>query len=133
MAARTAADPAAPNFKDALTQLAVAVRGLVGSQAQAQLMRAATGSDVNIGQSIYQPSKELTAQTQCRNIRSSEEQLPADGYMNIPTASNDDVSAPSPPQICRRGGCGRPARLQSRFRMSWCRFSQRLSTVRPIV
>ena len=61
MAARTATDPATPNLKDALTQLTVAVRGLLGSQAHAQLMRAATGSDVNIGQSIYQPSKELTA------------------------------------------------------------------------
>ena len=37
MAARTAADPAAPNLKDALTQLTVAVRELVGSQAHAQL------------------------------------------------------------------------------------------------
>ena len=76
------ADPAAPNFKDAFAQLAVAVRGLLGSQAQAQLMRSAAGSDVNIGQSIYQPSEELTARAQCRSIRSFEEQLPADGYMN---------------------------------------------------
>ena len=81
MTARTAADPAVPNLKDALTQLTVAVRELVGSQAHAQLMRAATGSDVNTGQSIYQPSKELTAQTQFRNILSSEEQPPADSYI----------------------------------------------------
>ena len=57
------AGPAAPNFEDASAQLAVAVRGLVGLQAQ--LMRSAADSDVNIGQSIYQPlppSEELTTQ-----------------------------------------------------------------------
>jgi hypothetical protein len=31
----------------------------------------------------------------------------------------DDVSAPSPPQFCH-GGCGRAARIQSRFRLSYC-------------
>ena len=72
------ADPAAPNFKDAFAQLAVAVRGLLGPQAQAQLMRSTAGSDVNIGQPIYQPSEELTARAQCRSIRSFEEQLPAE-------------------------------------------------------
>ena len=120
MTARTASDPVSPNLKDAINRLKVTVRELYGSQAHAHLMRAATGSDVNAGQSIYQPSNTLTAQTQLRNILSSEEQPPADSYMNVTTANNDDVSAPSPPQICRRGGCGRPARLQSRFRMSRC-------------
>ena len=94
MTTRTAADPASPNLKDALTQLSVAVRELVGSQAHAQLMRAATGSDVNAGQSIYQPSKEPTAQTQSRNILSSEEQPPADSYMNVTTVLDNDDYVP---------------------------------------
>jgi len=94
MTTRTAANPASPNLKDALTQLSVAVRELVGSQAHAQLMRAATGSDVNAGQSIYQPSKEPTAQTQSRNILSSEEQPPTDRYMNVTTVLDNDDYVP---------------------------------------
>ena len=35
------------------------------------------------------------------------------------TTDIDDVSAPSPPQFCD-GYCGRPARLQTRWRISWC-------------
>ena len=85
MTTRTAANPASPNLKDALTQLSMAVRELVGSQAHAKLMRAATGLDVNAGQTIYQPSKEPTAQTQSRNILSSEEQPPTDRYINATT------------------------------------------------
>ena len=101
MTARTASDPVSPNLKDALNQLKVTVRELFGSQAHAQLMRAATGSDVNADQSIYQPSNTLTAQTQLRNILSSEEQPPTDSHMNATTANDDDASTPNPPQICR--------------------------------
>ena len=35
------------------------------------------------------------------------------------TTGIDDVSATSPPQTCR-GGCGQPARIQHRWRLSWC-------------
>ena len=35
------------------------------------------------------------------------------------TTDIDDVSGPSPSQLCYRG-CGRPARLQNRWRVSWC-------------
>ena len=59
MTSRNDADPTtAPNFKEAFAQLAETVREIVGAQAQAQLMRLFTDSDVNIGQSIYQPSEE---------------------------------------------------------------------------
>ena len=46
------ADPAAPapNLEDALAQLAVAVVGLVGSQAQ--FMRSAADADPNIGRLV---------------------------------------------------------------------------------
>ena len=64
MTTRTAANPVSPKLKDALFQLSMAVRELVGPQAHAKLMRTATGSDVNAGQTIYQPSKEPTARTQ---------------------------------------------------------------------
>ena len=94
MTTRTAANPASPNLKDALTQLSMAVRELVGSQAHAKLMRAATGLDVNAGQAIYQPSKEPTAQTQSRNILSSEAQPPTDRYINATTVLDNDDCVP---------------------------------------
>ena len=56
-----------------------------------------------------------------RQQRQRQPSTPTTAPTVVPVVSNgDDVSAPSPPHLCRGGGCGRPARLQSRFRMSWC-------------
>ena len=45
--------------------------------------------------------------------------LPPPSSAPLPQKDDDDVSAPSPPQFCH-GGCGRAARIQSRFRLSYC-------------
>ena len=90
MTTRTAANPACPKLQDALFQLSMAVRELVGPQAHAKLMRTATGLDMNAGQTIYQPSKEPTARTQPSNILSPEEQPPTDKYISTTVLDNDD-------------------------------------------
>jgi hypothetical protein len=77
------ADPATPNLEDTLAQLAVAVLGLVGSQAQ--FMRSAADADLNIGLSISTPlllSEELDAQEIDNTVD--------DSHRNgIPAASRD--------------------------------------------
>ena len=70
MTTRTAANPVSPKLDDALFQLSMAVRELVGPQAHAKLMRTATGLDVNADQTTYQTPKKPTARTQLSTILS---------------------------------------------------------------
>ena len=99
MTSRNDADPTAPNFKEAFAQLAETVRELVGSQAQAQLMRLFADSDVNIGQSRYQPSEELIV----REIVDKSHRIPANSKgagFTVSETESLESDAITPPVLC---------------------------------
>ena len=96
MAARTAADPAAPNYQEAFAQLAVAMHGLVGSQTQ--FIRSAADADPSIGTSLSTPllpSEVLEAQEIDNTVEDNHRNgLPAARRDHRPLMPNDYVFDP---------------------------------------